>query len=477
VGPILDSLVVSHTFDLMPAPDRSWTVGPTLLWFTGCLIAFLCVLDGGVEVLADRFSAAREPQSAPAAGPTFAAKAVEVAEAADDPAPAPPLLGGDRSKVLALEDVCIDGTPESCKRWGMDAFYRAMRDAKQRKLERPLRISWYGDSVIATDAVPSRLRSRLQTELGDGGPGFVYVVPPHRFCANETITRTSTGSWSLHAISTMQTPDGLYGVGGSTVETGDGRATIKLAAGTVSQVELYYLAQPRGGSVAIKADGKPLATVATGGAAKEAGFATASVAGGASKFEIAAAGRVRLFGISLENSAGAVLDNFGLVSANVKSFAVNNAEHFQVQLARRSADLVMVMIGANEAEWLGPSDRDTKGYAANYEKFLAEVRKARPDGACLVVSPTDQADTNDPAFPSRAVMPALIRAQREAARHQGCGFYSTYDWMGGKGSAAKWFRKGMVSTDFQHLSRKGANRVSDGIFTALMVGYQSYAGP
>jgi lysophospholipase L1-like esterase len=459
----------------MPAPDRSWTVGPTLLWFTGCLIALLWVFDGGVEVLADRFTAAREPQSAQA-GPTFAAKAVEVAEVEAEPPPAPVFMGGDRSKVLALEDVCIDGTPESCKRWGMDAFYRAMRDAKQRKLGRPLRISWYGDSVIATDAVPSRLRSKLQTELGDGGPGFVYVVPPHRFCANEAITRTTTGSWLTHAISTTQVPDGLYGVGGSTVETGDGRATIKLAAGTVSQVELYYLAQPRGGSVAIKADDKPLATVATKGEAKEAGFAAARVAEGASKFEIAAAGRVRLFGIALENGAGAVVDNFGVVSANVKSFAANNAEHFGAQLAHRSADLVMVMIGTNEAAWLGPSDRATKDYAANYEKFLAEVRKARPDGACLVVSPTDQADTNDPAFPSRAVMPALIRAQREAARNQGCGFYSTYDWMGGKGSAAKWFRKGMVSTDFQHLSRKGANRVSDGIFTALMVGYQSYAG-
>jgi lysophospholipase L1-like esterase len=470
--------VISHTFESMPAPDRSWTIGPTLLWFSGCLIALLCVLDGGVEVLADRFTAAREAPSAPGPGPTFAAKAVEVAEAeSTEPAPAPVVMGGDRSKVLALEDVCIDGTPERCKRWGMDGFYRAMRDARQRKLGRALRISWYGDSVIATDAVPSRLRSKLQAELGDGGPGFVYVVPPHRFCANEAITRTTTGAWLTHAISTTQIADGMYGVGGSTVETGDGRATIKLAAGTASQVELYYLAQPRGGSVAIKADGKPLATVATKGEAKEAGFASASVAGGAAAFEIAAAGRVRLFGISLENGAGAVVDNFGVVSANVKSFAANNAEHFAAQLAHRSADLVMVMIGANEAHWLGPSDRDTKDYAANYEKFLAEVRKARPDGACLVVSPTDQADTADPAFPSRAVMPALIRAQRDAARHQGCGFYSTYDWMGGKGSAAKWFRKGMVSTDFQHLSRKGSNRVSDGIFTALMVGYQSYAGP
>ena len=120
---------------------------------------------------------------------------MEVAEA-DPEETLPPqstIPAGDRSRVLALEDSCIDGTPEACKRWGMDAIYRAMRSAKQQKLGRALRISWYGDSVIATDAVPSRLRAKLQTEFGDGGPGFVYAVPPHRFCANEGITRISHG--------------------------------------------------------------------------------------------------------------------------------------------------------------------------------------------------------------------------------------------------------------------------------------------
>ena len=69
----------------------------------------------------------------------------------------------------------------------------------------------------------------------------------------------------------------------------------------------------------------------------------------------------------------------------------------------------------------------------------------------------------------------LLGAQRAAALTAGCAFYSTYDWMGGQGSAAKWFRKGMVGSDFQHLSRKGAERLSDGLFGALVAGYQTYA--
>ena len=459
------------------AEDRSWTIAPALLWFAGCLVVALCLLDGGVQAIAERFSVRREaPAPDPVAGPTFAAQTVAVAEAveAEEP-PARVLVAADRAKILALEDVCLEGEPADCKRWAMDGFYRAIGQAKEHKLGRPLRVSWYGDSVIATDAIPGRLRTLLQGELGDGGPGFVYVVPPHRFCGHEAITRTNGGDWIAHAISTEKVRDGLYGVGGSTAETDGGRATIKLIAGTASRAELYYLAQPRGGSATLTADGKPLAQIQTRSEVKQPGYAAAHVDGGAQRFELTAAGRLRVFGLALENATGAVVDNLGVVSVNVKSFDANNTEHFQAELAHRAADLVMIMIGANEAAWLGPTDRDTKDYTAHYAKLLAEVRSARPDAACLVVSPTDQAEAKDGGYPSRPVMPVLIAAQRAAARGNGCAFYSTYDWMGGKGSAAKWFRKGLVGTDFQHLSRKGANKLSESLFGTLMAGYQKYA--
>jgi lysophospholipase L1-like esterase len=256
----------------------------------------------------------------------------------------------------------------------------------------------------------------------------------------------------------------------------DGRATIKLNAGKVSTLELYYQAQPKGGTVTLTADGTEVAKVDTKAEAKAAAYATATRAAGMSTFKIETSGRAKLFGIDLENDHGAVVDNLGIVSVNVKSF--NNADQtaWIAQLAHRNADLVMIMIGANEAQWLGPNDKDTKDYATNYGKVLASIRKGRPDGACLVVSPTDQAEAKDGAYPSRPVMPPLVAAQKQAAQAAGCAFFSTYDWMGGKGSASKWFAKGLVGSDFQHLSKKGANKLADAIYDALLTGYQRYAG-
>jgi lysophospholipase L1-like esterase len=47
--------------------------------------------------------------------------------------------------------------------------------------------------------------------------------------------------------------------------------------------------------------------------------------------------------------------------------------------------------------------------------------------------------------------------------------------MGGKGSAAAWFKRGLVSSDFQHLSKKGAEKLADALYDALAAGAQRYA--
>src|SRR5262249_26287828 len=137
--------------------------------------------------------------------------------------------------------------------------------SKKGKLGRPVRVSWFGDSVIATDAIPGRLRTKLQAELGDGGPGFIFVVAPHRFCAHEAVTRSWNGDWNVYGISTITIRDGMYGVGGSTADADGGHAVIKINSGTATKVELYYLAQPKGGHAVVKADGTEVISVDTKG--------------------------------------------------------------------------------------------------------------------------------------------------------------------------------------------------------------------
>lgn len=466
----------------MSAPDRSWTITPTLLWFGVALVIGLFVLDGNVAALADRLTSRRDPQTAGPVGPTFTAPVEGDAGDGELVASLPAPVPGSHD-LAALDDVCLDpldhdpavASKAVCKKWAMDGFYRAVGATRKGTLGRPLRVSWYGDSVAANDALPGRLRSRLQGELGDGGPGFVFALAPHRFCLHEGITRTGSDDWVSHAISMAHTSDGFYGPGGASVESYGGRAGIELTKGTFTRAELYYLAQPHGGTATVTADGVELVRVSTSAERKQPAWAIGMVEKGAREIEIRGRrGRVRVFGIALENERGAVVDNFGIVSVHVKSFEAHDADHYVAELAHRSADLVVVMIGANEAQYLKPHPKALHDYQTRYEKLLAPIRTARPDASCLVVSPTDQAEAKGNGYASKPIVRAIVDAQRKAAHAKGCAFYSTYEWMGGKGSAVKWYRRHLVGSDFLHLSKAGANKLADALYETLITGAKQY---
>lgn len=465
----------------MAGPDRSWTIAPTVAWFVAVVAAGVWVVDGDLGALADRLTHRREPPLTGAAGPAFAAPAATaVTLAAAEPPPPPPLppapvAAGARPHHGALEDTCIAGAPPHCTRWAMDGFYGAFAASEGGTLGRPLRASWYGDSVVATDQIPGRLRGRLQQLLGDGGPGFIYIVPPHRFCGHEAIRRAAGDGWTARAVSAQLAADRFYGPGAASAETISGRASIDLVRGQVTTAELYYLAQPRGGGVRLTADRAEIARADTSADQVRPGYARAEIAGGATQFAVEATGRVRLFGLALENATGAVVDNFGIVSVNAKNFAAQDVAHQTAQLAHRGADLVLIMIGANEAVWLRPGERSMRDYQAAYERMLAPLRGARPEASCLVVSPLDQAEVVDGAYRSKPVLAGIVGAQRRAARALGCAFYATYDWAGGAGSAVAWYRRGLLGGDLIHPSKKGAARLADAIYDALLAGARAHA--
>jgi lysophospholipase L1-like esterase len=458
-----------------------WSVAPTLGWF--CLFATigLLLVDHNVEALSQRLTSRRSnapivmPGSVDSnAAAVAAADDADVDSSSDDPIAAAGGGSGGGSATAkpavaaALDLGCVEGEATACKKTALAGFTANAQSARNQKLSHALRISFYGDSVIASDLIPAALRKLMWSEFGNGGPGFVYVVPPHRFCGNESIKRSSSGTWIAHAVSTTMVADRWFGAGNSSAETSDGTAKISVKDGTVSNVTLHYLAQPHGGSAALTTDRGELGSVDTANDSKTASSKTFTVAQGASSVTLTASGKLRTFGLVLENSTGAVVDNLGIVSVNAKNFAFNQPAHFAEQVAVRGADLIVVMIGANEAQWLGPGDQDTKEYQARYEALLAPIRKGAPNASCLVVAPTDQAYVVGDGYASRPVMPMLVAAQHAAAKAKGCAFFDTYTWMGGKGSAEQWLKKGLVGTDFQHLTRKGAGKLADALYRALI---------
>ena len=379
-------------------------------------------------------------------------------------------LAGARREVAvspaSFDDPCTDG--KACKHHALDAFRDALAAQRAGTAERPLRVSYFGDSLTADDHITAALRGKLQALVGDGGPGFVFAAPPHPYCQHRAVVRVVSEGWHVHGISTVVPPDRLLGLGGSA--ECDAGGTIRFApTGPVASVDVHYLAQPHGGTLELVADGKVVTTVATAADHKQGLFASASLPEGTKRIELRARGRVRLFGASLEARSGAVVDNLGVVYATAKAMHDHNLdEHWKNQLAHRGSDLVVIMYGTNEAEWLRPTGAGMDEHEKLFGELLETVRTALPGASCLVVSPLDQLDFTDEKTPPRDSIPAMVAAQRRAALAHGCAFWDAYTWMGGKGASGRWYKRGLMVKDFQHPTSEGSEVIADALFAGLV---------
>ena len=61
--------------------------------------------------------------------------------------------------------------------WHLKPFFEQIK-GQSPSSERPVRISWWGDSAIVGDGYTGEVRKILQERLGDGGPGFMLFSPP-----------------------------------------------------------------------------------------------------------------------------------------------------------------------------------------------------------------------------------------------------------------------------------------------------------
>jgi hypothetical protein len=126
------------------------------------------------------------------------------------------------------------------------------------------------------------------------------------------------------------------------------------------------------------------------------------------------------------------------------------------------------MLGTNEAEWLAPRGAGMAEHEKLFGTLLASVRAANPNGSCLVVSPLDQLAYNVEGMPPRESIPMMVEAQHRAAAANGCAFWDTYAWMGGKGASRGWYKRGLVVKDFQHPTTNGAAMIAAALFAGLV---------
>jgi lysophospholipase L1-like esterase len=365
----------------------------------------------------------------------------------------------------------------------LDRFFAALSRTQKKEPGAVSRLLFFGDSVVASDFGTGTLRRLLQGRFGDAGHGFVLVANAWPQYFHNDVYRLADRGFKMSRVVGPRVSDGLYGLGGVSFVGLQGlRSRVGTAkSGTfgraVSKFEVAYLTTPGGGVLQVSVDGAPRDPIDTDGPEKRSGFTTIPVPDGEHELELKTTrAPVRLFGVVLErDTPGVVLDAIGLVGARLRAIDESDDAHLAEALRWRAPNLVVYQFGANES---------ADGYAYPMPEYhrtmravIVQVERAVPNAGCLVIGAMDRARKEGDKLVTVPILPTMVAEQRAVAAEAGCAFYSAFDAMGGKGSMAKWVRKGFGAGDYTHPTSWGAEQLGKWIYAALMARYAEYQAP
>ncbi|MEZ4288294.1 MAG: GDSL-type esterase/lipase family protein [Polyangiales bacterium] len=361
----------------------------------------------------------------------------------------------------------------------MHALHRALKRAQAGTGQ--ARLVFFGASHVASDLFTGYVRRELQKRFGDAGPGFVLPVQPWRSYRRQGLRiESSSKTWETFRIRVNDTAVERVGIAGAAVQAdkpgayGEVAVVGKDGVGeTANLFELYYLKQPRGGSVDVIIDGNTAKRISTKSGQLRAGYATFRVPDAAHTFrvEVATRGTVRLFGAAIERDVpGVIVDALGINGSRARYQLLWDDALFKEQLRRRNPDLVVIAYGTNESG----DDSPLSQYETELRKVVLRAVKTVPNASCLLIGPSDRpVEIEKNVFENRPRTEELIGIQKKVAFENGCGFFDLVAFSGGSMSMVTWAAHDppYVQPDHVHYTPRGYERLGEVLLGALLEGF------
>ncbi len=417
------------------------------------------------------------------------------------------------------------GTPTETN--ALATFEAALDALAAKERQEPVRLVMYGASGTAVDLWTGYLRTYLQARFGDGGPGMISAAPPTRWYRHhEYEVKASKKHWTKHNAFRLESEEdpGYFGVMGLAMSAKSKRAWAEIAplpgstsARAVRHYDVFFLAQPRGGSFTVKVDGESVGKVSTklpkGEEGPRLGVHRVEVEPGEHRLrlELKGDGTVRFLGISAETGEpGIIVDTLGVDGARISNWRAWNQDLWAEHLRQREPVLYALHFGTNSAV---DTDLSIARYEETYRGVLDRLRAAAPAASCVILGPGDFPMVKEPevaeeAEPTkrsskkaskrsskkgskkastkgaeqaaeeapvelvpRPLLTQIREIQRRLAPEYGCAYWDMLKFDGGHGAKAAWAEAGLARADYLHLTRSGYLRWGIGFADALMQRY------
>jgi alginate O-acetyltransferase complex protein AlgI len=339
-----------------------------------------------------------------------------------------------------------------------------------------IRIMYYGDSQIEGDRITYHLRQILREGKGGTGPGLFLPLMPVMYTKSYSLR--SSANWKRYNYLSYRAGEISHRQFGpfmvmcrflpeneTTAFPVTASVSVRPAAGADSSSAYYdYFRLFYGNAddivnVVIKGDGR----IKFDGILKKGGgfYEISCPLDGSKSVQIEFTGQVSpdIYGMSIESSKGVIIDNIPQRGSAGLEFTMVDKKNLSETYSHLSPDLFILHYGLNIVKNVAG---DYSYYERGLVRQLTLLKELSPSTPVLVIGLTDMARREGDSIRSYPNIPAIIKAQKAAAKSAGASFFDTWSAMGGESSIIKWAQRKppLAQKDYVHLTYTGADTLS-----------------
>ncbi|WP_304961369.1 hypothetical protein [uncultured Duncaniella sp.] len=329
---------------------------------------------------------------------------------------------------------------------------------------RMARIAVVGDSYIEGDIFTQDLREKLQTAYGGEGVGYVSMHTD--FPGFRRSVRQGGKGWKTHMANKKAARKYLDLAEQYATPTGKANSSYEGTkafphTGEWSRSRFLFIS-PENSIISVKS-GK--------GEWSERNITASDsvqcieIAGTTSRFELKTSSPSLIgLGVWLDGDNGISLD-----CMSSRGFSGITLSRINPELCRQLGsvidyNLIILEFGINA---MSSSQKNYSVYSDRMVGVINHVRQCYPRADILLMGVGDRGEKRGGVVRSMATAPAMISAQRNAARKAHCLFWDTREAMGGEDAVVEWCNAGLINKDYIHMTHKGGARLADALFNAL----------
>ncbi|MCL1943677.1 MAG: hypothetical protein FWF54_09065 [Candidatus Azobacteroides sp.] len=351
----------------------------------------------------------------------------------------------------------------------MKHFYEILDSIS--RLDRPVRIGFFGDSFIEGDILTCDIREQLQKMYGGCGVGYVPITS-----ATAGFRRTVVhGFQNFETVSLLNSNFDL-GIAGFRFKAKEGAyvfyrgvdkprlnyfQTVRLLYQGGKYIFSSYSINNQKGIVPLSPDTSPGIHCIN--------IRNDSIRSIAFSFS---PGMV-VYGVYLDCDKGIAVDNFsmrGHSGLNLRNISESNLRQTDDLLPY---DLIVLQYGLNTA---GTNTVNYEGYKKEMSANVAHIKKSFPEASIILMGVGDRSTRKEGEYVTMPGILNLIPVQQKIAEGSQIAFWNTCNAMGGENSMPRFVaaQPPLAAKDYTHLSFDGGKVIATQFVNALIYGKKQY---